>query len=192
MTSMVKIDEEANLTVLESRWIDEFFKDFDAAAAARRAGYSAKSASSAANALMKRPAVRAEMARRHAVHSDKLGLTAERIANEMAHIAFSNMGDFLKRDEEGNVVGFNFKGLTRDQMAAIGEFTIDSLVKTDSEGVEEYRVIKTKFKLHPKLEALVHLGKYVGMFKSGEDDKGPTTLNFTFNVTDNRQITNTR
>lgn len=78
-------------------------------------------------------------------------ITAERVIQEIAKIAFSNIGEFIDIVNEGGSVSMKLlKSLTAEQLACVSEITE---LETAS-GLRRF-----KFKLHDKLKALELLGK---------------------------------
>lgn len=105
--------------------------------------------------------LQAEIAKRH-------GVTVDRVVGELAKLGFANMTDYMKIDGAG-VPRLDFKGLSRDQAAAIAEMTVEEFTARDvaEAGLSGggVGVRKVKFKLHDKRASLVDLGKHLGMFK---------------------------
>lgn len=90
----------------------------------------------------------------------KLAITKEAVLGELAKIAFANMADYMRVDDDGQP-SLNFKDLTRDQAAALVEITVEEFKDGRSDKREVRRV---KFKLADKQDALVSLGKHLGLF----------------------------
>ena len=67
----------STLTSKQSRWIDEYLIDFNGAAAAVRAGYSAKSARSIAHENMTKPDIQAVLQARQAAMAKELQITRQ-------------------------------------------------------------------------------------------------------------------
>lgn len=141
----------------------EYVIDFNGTRAATAAGYSAKTAVSKASQLLRKVKVSRLIDRLTAQRASKLDLKAEKIAEELQRLAFSNMLDYMEIDETGRPVGLNLSGITRDQAAAIQEITEDT---TGGTGDGERRLIlRTKFKLADKRGSLELLGRHLGMFQ---------------------------
>jgi phage terminase small subunit len=93
---------------------------------------------------------------------EKLAITKERVLGELAKIGFANMLDYVQPTASGDVV-VDLSALDRDKAAAIQEVTIDTYM--EGQGDDEKRVVKrTRFKLANKRDALVDLGKHLGLF----------------------------
>ena len=76
----------------------EYVEDYNATAAAIRAGYSPKTAKSQAEQLMNIECVVAEIDRLKAEKSKRTGVTRERIMEELAKMAFVNHQDVAGED----------------------------------------------------------------------------------------------
>lgn len=101
-------------------------------------------------------------------------ITRERVLNELASIAFANAMDY-GRVENGQFV-IDLNGTSREQMAALSE--IESNAKTVGRGKAAQIERTTKIKIRGKREALVDIGKHLGLFK----DDGPPPASVTFNI----------
>jgi phage terminase small subunit len=90
-------------------------------------------------------------------------ITAQRVLEEMAKLAFSNYGDFVKLDENGDPY-VDLNDISKEQMAAISEISI-----TEHKGSRP----SVKIKLHDKRAALNDLGKHFGLFRDKLEVSGP-------------------
>jgi len=150
------------LTEKQKRFAAEYLIDLNAKAAAIRAGYSAKSAHVQGCDLLRNPLVAELIEASQAKIAKKLEVTAERVIEELAKIAFANMGDFIRVTPDG-AAAVDLSTLSRDQAAAIGEVT--SEVYMEGKGDDAEPVKRTKLKLADKRAALVDLGRHLGLFK---------------------------
>lgn len=98
---------------------------------------------------------------------DKMQVTTERVLEELSFMAYANQADFVVISEDGEM-HTDFSNLTREQMAAISEMTVDTYI--DGKGDDAQRVKSVKVKLAPKTAALELLGKHLGMFKGEVPD----------------------
>lgn len=116
--------------------------------------------------------VRSEIDRRHKLQSRRRDLTEDRIKEEYAKIAFSNLGDLLEVNEDGSAY-LDLTKLTEDQKAAMAEYQVETYVeKTFEEGEDGEKgtvigtpVKKSRIKFHSKLAALDSLARIMGLFK---------------------------
>lgn len=89
------------LTPKQQRFIDEYLIDLNAGAAARRAGYSPRTAARQGEYVVHFPHVAAEIARRMAARAKKAGITAEWVLERYRRIADADLRDLY--DERGNL-----------------------------------------------------------------------------------------
>lgn len=161
------------LTAKQQRFVDEYLKDLNATQAAKRAGYSAKTAQEQGSRLLSNVMVAAVVAQGQKKLADKAGVTAEKIVAELAKLGFSNMSDYLSVNSEGSPY-VDLSALDHDKWAAVGEVTVDHINKRDGE--ETRTVERVKFKLADKRAALVDLGKHLGMFVDRHEHTGSEEL----------------
>jgi phage terminase small subunit len=140
--------------------------------AAIKAGYSPKTAYSKANQLLKHVEVRAILDASHAKAAAKLDVTRETILAELAKIGFSNPMDYGSI-KDGHF-DFDLSTSTRDHMAAVQE--LKTSTKTIGTGKSAVLERHTTLKLSNKREALVDLGRAIGLFKDDGGDGTPVTF----------------
>ena len=159
------------LTGKQQRFIDEYFAcGLNAAEAARKAGYSRRTANRMASENLSKPVIAAEIERRRTAISEKLRCTADDIAREMHKLGFSNMGDYMRSTDAGDPY-LDFSGLTEDQTAALSEVTVEDFV--DGRGPNARDVKRVKFKLFDKRASLVDLAKLLGVMPGKHEHSGP-------------------
>jgi phage terminase small subunit len=139
----------------QSRFVEEYLVDLNGKQAAIRCGYSKATAEAQASRLLRNVQVRVALEDAMRARSRRTEVTAGRVLNELAKIAFSNMRDYWPSPGEG----FDLLRLDEDRTAAIKEITIDE--KVDRAGVLHRR---THLKLHDKLGALTSLARHLGFF----------------------------
>lgn len=152
-------------TARQQAFIEHYVVCKNASEAARQAGYSPKDANVNGPRLLANDSIRAEIDRRLAKIAEKLEITAERIEAEMAKTAFCNMGDFIGPD---GLPLSDFRGLSRDQTAAIRGYTIEEFKDGRSDKREVRRI---KFMLWDKDKNLENLAKHRGMSVERHDHK---------------------
>jgi len=131
------------------RW--EFVRQYVAlgngSAAARRSGYSERSASSEASRLLKNDEVIEALEWYRASEAERLGVTPARVLEELAAIAFADLGDYVRIIDGAPVVDLG-------ELPAGATRAIASIDETSS-GI--------RFKLHDKQAALVTLARSFGL-----------------------------
>lgn len=136
-------------------FIREYLIDHNATQAAIRVGYCAKTAHVSGPRLLSDVRIRTAIAAAEAKISAKYEITAERVKAELAKMAFANMEDYVIH-ENGDITP-HLSNCTRDQMAAVQEFTVDA---TGGSGDGERKlVMRTRLKLADKTRALELLGR---------------------------------
>lgn len=152
------------MTPKQKAFVAEYLIDLNATQAALRAGYSAKTAYSQGQRLLKNVEVQKQIEFGAAKRAAKLEITADRVLQEFAKVAFGNMLDYVTIVD--GTARIDFSAMTRDQASLISSIETEEWTEK-----EEGRVRKTKFKLHDKLNALVQLGRHLKIFE-GEMDSG--------------------
>ena len=153
---------KAGLTDLEWEAVNHYFTsdvNFSRTEACRRAGYSHPGPQS--SRVFGRPAVVAEIERRRAKLAEDFKIGPAEILNEFRKVAFYNLSDYGEVDKDG-YFEVNLSDVTREQMAAIGEFVIETY--HEGRGPEAREVKKIKFKPLDKLAALEKLARHLGLF----------------------------
>ena len=140
------------LTPRRLEFARQYVATLNGALSARRAGYAAKSSDSEASRLLGIVEVQREIARIRADVAASLDITPEFVAQELAALAFSNMGDYFTINAAGLPV-LDLAGVEPGKLSAIAS------VKHDATG--------TTIKLHDKHAALVTLARTLGMVQDG-------------------------
>lgn len=154
------------LTARQWKFVCEYLRDFNGAGAAKRAGYSTKSAS-APTKLMRHPAVRDAIRWMLDVRAKLYSATHDRILQELCAIAFSDPHDYAQW--RGNQVRW------RDSrtIPTFKRRVVRAIKHTEQVG--RYGTTQsTEIKFEPKIKALELLMKATGMLRELEssDNKG--------------------
>lgn len=155
----------ARLTEKQKRFAAEYLVDLNATAAAKRAGYSEKTACEQGSRLLANAKVREEIQKRQAKLQGKLECTQERVLEELAAIGFARGTDYAQIGPNGHVCLTPTEELTCRQRAAVLG------IKETQFGVE--------IKLADKVRALELIGKHLGMFDQQnrlEEKDGPVKI----------------
>lgn len=163
------VDTIYALTIRQSAFVHEYLKCDHAALAAVKAGYKPSTARNIGENLLSNPAIGdAILARRQALAIDT-GLTAQDVINELKKVAFANLSDYGRINEDGDPI-VDLSQTTRGQMAALAEATTETYM--EGKGKDAVRVKKAKIKLHDKIAALEKLGKTFGLFSDRTEHTG--------------------
>ncbi len=156
---------EKPLSPKQRRFVDEYLLDMNATAAARRAGYGERSASTNGYGFLQRANVAAAIEARLAERRARLQVTAERVIAELARIAFADIGRIMAWSSED--VALRPPGeISPDDRAAIQEIAV----------VKRHDGLATRVILHDKERALEALCRYLGLFRPGARAVEPPRL----------------
>ncbi len=148
------------LTLKQARFVGEYLVDLNGKQAAIRAGYSPRTAEVQASRLLRYAQVQAALKVAVQERSRRTQITADRVVNELAKLAFSNITDFLTLQNDGSV-SVDLSRVPRHEVAALHEVTIDQY--TEDAGEAACKVKRIRIKLHDKKSALDSLARHLGM-----------------------------
>ena len=127
--------------------------DLNTSRAARAVGYAPKSASVEGSRLLANAEVQAEITRQRAILMEEFSVTPERIVAELAEIAFSDLGDYIRIHPDGTA------SVELGNMPPGASRAIASVDVNESRSVG----VRSRIKLHDKHAALVYLAKMFGV-----------------------------
>ncbi len=149
------------------RFVHHYLEDYNAARAARLAGYSAKSADRQAHDLLKDPLVRELIKERQAEIEAELNLSLAMIMREYKRVAFANLERVATWDKDGKLLVKTPEELTPGDLAALCEI---SNVTIEKEGMTK---VTQKVKMYNKVPALDRLARlYTALSPDGDEDAG--------------------
>ena len=135
----------------QKRFADEYLIDFNATEAAKRAGYSEKTAYSMGSENLKKPDILAYIEKRKKARIDRTQITQDKVIIELAKIAFADGMDFATVGKRNRVLLTPTEDLPLEKRAAVAS------VKKGAKGAVE---VKT----YDKVKALELLGKHLGLW----------------------------
>lgn len=141
-----------SLTPKQERFVEEYLISLNASDAARKSGYSQKTAGSIAHENLKKPEIQRALAERKAELAESVAVTPELVMKELAAVGFSNLSDFLSWDQTG-VCFKDSADIPPELLGAVAEVT----EQTGKNG----RTMRLK--LHDKLKALGVLSDILGL-----------------------------
>lgn len=144
----------AKLTDKQQMFCEEYLIDLNATQAAIRAGYSTKTANEQASRLLTNVNIREYIDKKMADRSRRLGITADRVLNELAKIGFCNATDLINTNNATVK-----ESATADDTAAIQSVKVKTMSSDNGDMVER------EVKLYDKTKSLELIGKHLGMFK---------------------------
>jgi len=140
----------------------EYLIDLNAAKSARRAGYSEDSAKSIGYELLGNPEISDKIATLMAERANKCQIKAERVLEEYAKIAFSDIRELYAVDN--NLL--DVRQMDDNTAAAVMSVEVDEI------RAGELTIGYTKkVKLYNKLSALQDLGKHLGVFEKDNEQR---------------------
>lgn len=151
---MTTTEPPKRLSARHARFVALYLEDYNATQAYLRAGYSPRSAPANASRLLRRPEIAAAIAEGRQRLAASLAISAERVAQEYARIAFANVDDYMTVDADG-AVRIDLAKADRGKRAGL----VDVVV---TEG-DERRPRQVRIKLG-KLRALDSLTKRLDLF----------------------------
>lgn len=149
-------------TIRQELFAREYVIDLNGTRAAIAAGYSEKGADVRGSELLANRKVKAKIDALLSKRASKLEIKAEHVADELRKLAFANMQDYMRINDDG-WPELDLSTLSRDQAAAIQEFSEDATGGT-GDG-ERRQVLRRRFKLGDKRGSLELLGRHLGMFQ---------------------------
>lgn len=138
-------------------FVREYLVDLNATAAAKRAGYSESSARVIGSENLTKPDIQAALTEAMEARAKRTGITADRVLNEIAKIAFSDMRQFSRWGSSG-VTPVDSSTLSDADAACVAEV---SETVTENGG-------SIKVKLHDKVAALEKLGRHLALWERAE------------------------
>jgi phage terminase small subunit len=139
------------LTERQERFVAEYLRDFNARAAAVRAGYGPRWAGQKGWALLQSRAVAAAIEERVAREEERILLDADRVLLELRRVAFSDIRTYLVADEDGTLAVKPRAALAPGATAALAQLSLGGRNRPSS------------IRLHGKLHALRALVRHLGL-----------------------------
>jgi len=161
------------LTEKQKRFCAEYIIDLNGKQAAIRAKYSLKTAEVQASRLLSNDKVKAYLQTLMDKRAERLDITADRVLEEIAHIAFDDIGNYLAYRTEKTQVGINDEGKPILDYRTIVDLKDSSEVDTRS--IAEVSTGPNgvfKYKMYCKDNALVSLGKHLKLFTDKVEHSG--------------------
>lgn len=150
-----------DLTDKQLAFVREYLLDLNAAAAARRAGYSPRTARAIGQENLTKPDIRAAIAAETERRADRTRVTQDRVVKELARLGFTDMTDFVEWGPSGLTVKPS-SDLSDDDSPAVTHVKF-----TPGEWGDTVEI-----KLGHKDSSLRMLGQHLGMFKERIEHTG--------------------
>ncbi|MFA5728510.1 MAG: terminase small subunit [Candidatus Neomarinimicrobiota bacterium] len=85
---------------------------------------------------------------------EKAGFTADKIAEELALIAFSDMADYVVIDDGGAMQAIPFDEMKKGKSRVVKKIREKTQITENRDGSEIYKTSQIEYELHGKLKAL--------------------------------------
>ena len=149
----------------QKRFCEEYIIDLNATQAAIRAGYSEKTAKQIGNENLTKPNLQEYIQDLIQERSNRTEITADKVLKELAHIAFDDIKNYLAYKTVKTVVGKDDNGTDIIDYKTVIDLHDSNTIDTRSiSEVQQGPNGQFKFKMYCKDNALVQLGKHLGMF----------------------------
>lgn len=152
---------EKALTAKQAQFVREYLIDLNATQAAIRAGYSPATANEQGARLLANVSVRSEVQKAKEARGEKTDITAARVLQEIARLAFFDTRKLL--DADGNPVPI--QELDDDTAAAIAGLEVSQ------SGAGDAKWTVKKYKVADKNSALEKLAKHLGIYEMDNKQK---------------------
>lgn len=148
------------LSPQQLRFVEEYLVDPSSiTAAAKRAGYAISSAPQAGSRLMADPRIKRAIQIAQDKRAEAIGISKERVLQELAKIAFAEVGELVSLNGDDESVDFSkLKGSAAEV----------SVTATSAGGRKAKAVSIKSVKQSDKINALVKIGQHLGVFKEQE------------------------
>ena len=152
------------MTDKQKHFADEYLIDLNATQAATRAGYSPNGLNKRVTRMMSNDGIQEYIKSKMAERSARTEITQDMVLKELAHIAFDDISNYLEFKTAESVIEY------KDGKPIIDYRTIINMA--DSKDIDTRNISEIsqgpngtfKFKLYCKDNALVQIGKHLGMF----------------------------
>lgn len=156
------------LTPKQERFVQEYLVDLNATAAAKRAGYSGKTAEQVGYQLLQKTSVSEAIQKAMLDREQRTEITQDMVLRETAKLAFFNIRKMF--DKNGKPL--DISELDADTAAALVGLDVQDV--TDNDG--DYVGFVKKYKMADKLKALELLGKHLGTWEPKDDGPKEETV----------------
>lgn len=157
-TTITLVADASDLTDKQARFIAEYLVDLNAAAAARRAGYSAASADQQGYENLRKPEIAAAVAAGKARQLEQAELTGQMVIDRLRLLGFQDIRKLF--DATGNLVAIH--QLSEASAATIGGIEVIIKNAKAGDGVTD---LVHKIKIIDPVEPLALLAKRFGLLK---------------------------
>lgn len=153
------------------RFVEEYLVDLNASAAARRAGYSEKTAGSQAFDLLQKPEIQEAVQLAMAARSERTEITQDMVLQELARIGFSDVREMMAwTDSSASFVPSH--EIEDDQARAIQSVKSRRRTTESKDGDVIHETHELEVRCYDKVSALHKVGQHLGMFVNRHHHEG--------------------
>ena len=152
------------LTTKQRRFVEEYLVDGNASQAAVRAGYSERTARQQGYRLLTKVYIAVAIAAAQEERSKRTEVTADRVVEELARIAFADIRNLFVWDEE-QAAYVPSQDLSDDAAAGVSSVKAKTTHYNGKNGDGDRTEILVELKTYDKLKALELLAKHLGLFQ---------------------------
>ena len=157
---MIPAERAPRLSDKHQRVVDEYFLDYNKAAAMKRAGYAYNYCNQPGNVFDRQDVSRA-IEKRQQMLAKKHEVTASWVIEKWKEVVESSIGDVLVIEDDGTAY-LDLNKATPALLSSLSEYTVDEFTEGTGSGKKKGK--RVRIKLHDKLKALDAIAKNLGMF----------------------------
>lgn len=170
-----------NLTSKQARFIEEYLLDLNATQAAIRAGYSAKTAYSIGQEILKKPEIQEAICQAQKDRSERTKIDQDWVIKRLAALADADIKRVATWDASGIALADSDE-LTWEDTYTISEVILEETIKETEGGQELIMKRQKRLKQADKKGPLELIGKHLGMFtdklKISGDSTAPVQITY--------------
>lgn len=169
------------LSLRERRFIDSYVVTLNATKAAIAAGFAAKSAGTWGAKLLKKAGVQAILEKRMEELAEKAGVSAQRVIEEFARVAFSDVRKAVRWRSNVKTAAIDEETgkpitVVTNEVTLLDSDKLDDAVAAAIHSISQGPKGDLKIRFHNKIAALTELGKHLGLFKTDPTDSDGVTI----------------
>jgi phage terminase small subunit len=155
----------------------EFLVDLNATKAAKRCGYSKKTARQAGARLLSNVNIKKAIRKLMEKRSDRLEISRDEWLSELWLIGRSDLANHIEiNDDTGAIRAKRLDEMPPNTSRALESITEIRTIHEDSKGEQSIINERVTFKLHSKIEALKTIGKHLGFLTDKVEYSGELSL----------------
>lgn len=166
------------LTEKQELFVQEYLIDFNATSAAKRAGYSAKTAAEQGYQLLKKPEIQAALTEAKTARQERTQVDQDWVIKRLKAIADADIKRVCEWDR-GGMLPYDSKDLAWEDSYIIDSIILKETIKDNPGGddiILDRRIFLNIAKVKDKRGALDQLCKHLDMYKNGQQTSDGNAL----------------